>query len=176
MTQSPIGSQPDRDRLRALFDEHYESLCAHARRYVGSDDAAADVVQEVFARVWERRSARALEEIERSYLYRAARNEALNRQERARSRREGRQGPDAPRPAPAPTPEDDFERRRLARKVDEAIEALPPRCREIFLLVRRDGLTYREAAEALDLSTSTVDTQMGRALARLRDRLSDWLD
>lgn len=175
MTESPTGSEGHRERLRSLFEEHYAELCSQARRYVGSDEAAVDVVQEIFARVWERRSERPPDEIERAYLYRAVRNEALNRRERRRSRDEHRQRPGVPRPA-SPTPEDDLERRRLVREVEEAIEALPPRCREIFLLVRRDGLTYREAAEALELSPSTVDTQMGRALKRLRDELDDWLD
>lgn len=174
--QPDDGPEDDRARLRVLFTRHHTELCTFARRYVDSDDAARDLVQEIFFRVWRLRHDRSLASIERAYLYRAVRNEALNRTERRRSRREAL---DAVRPRTRKSmtgPEEDFERRRMRERVREAVAALPPRCREIFLLVRHDGLTYREAADTLDLSPSTIDTQMGRALKKLRDHLAGVLD
>jgi RNA polymerase sigma-70 factor (ECF subfamily) len=55
--------------------------------------------------------------------------------------------------------------------VQEAINRLPPRCREIFLLSRDGGLTYAEIARSLEISVKTVETQMGRALKALRASL-----
>lgn len=167
----------DRERreLRRLFDARYAELCRFARRYVHSDAAAVDVVQEVFARLWERRDRRPLSDIRPAYLYRAVRNRALNRIEKAESRDEALQSLSPVASGRIPGPDDRLQSERLRRRVEAAIEALPPRCREIFLLVRRDGLTYSETADALDLSESTVDTQMGRALSRLREELADLL-
>lgn len=167
---SPSGAA---GRLRGLFESHYEQLCRFARRYVSSSAAARDVVQEVFARVWERRRTKPLEEVRRPYLYRAVRNEAVNRRDRAGSRREMLETHVEGSETTARTPAEDFDQRRLRRRLSAAIEELPPRTREVFLLVRRDGLSYREAAEALDISASTVDTQMGRALEKLRASLGD---
>lgn len=171
-----VDAEGDRARLRDLFVDHYEELCGFARRYVESDDSARDVVQEIFYRVWRLRHDRPLASIERAYLYRAVRNEALNRVERHRSRSESLESVRPRVQGAPPGPEEDFERRRVEERVREAVEALPPRCREVFLLVRHDGLTYREAARALDLSPSTIDTQMGRALKELRRRLDGLLD
>lgn len=174
METGPDAPREAERRLHGLFEKHYGELLGFALRYVDSEDTAADVVQEVFVRVWSRRSDRRLVDVSRAYLFRAVRNEALNRQtadERRRERWSFSTGERRP-----PTPEDELQDRELAREVERAIADLPPRCREIFLLVRDDGLTYREAAEVLDLSESTVATQMGRALQRLRHRLADWLD
>lgn len=160
--------------LRRLFEEHHGELCTFACRYLTSDDAAADVVQEVFVRVWSRRSERRLDDISRAYLYRAVRNEALNRRKARERRSAGESG--LLRRRQSSSPDEELRERELAADLERAISELPPRCREIFLLVREDGLTYRETADVLDLSESTVATQMGRALRKLRRKLSDWLD
>jgi RNA polymerase sigma factor (sigma-70 family) len=59
----------------------------------------------------------------------------------------------------------------VAVAVQAAINRLPPRCREIFLLSRDGGLTYAEIARSLEISVKTVETQMGRALKSLRASL-----
>jgi RNA polymerase sigma-70 factor (ECF subfamily) len=48
-----------------------------------------------------------------------------------------------------------------------AVEALPPRCKMIFKLVREDGLKYREIAEILNISVNTIDAQMAIAVKKL---------
>lgn len=172
-TGNPTGR--DRELLRELFDAHYRRLCRFARRYLDSDPEAADTVQDVFVRVWVRRDRRPLAEIRPPYLFQAVRNEALNRVEADRSQEEALRSVSADSSGGPSGPEGRMRRKEIRRRIREAIEELPPRRREIFLMVRRDGLTYRETAEALDLSKSTVDTQMGRALRDLRDDLSDLL-
>lgn len=58
--------------------------------------------------------------------------------------------------------------REQSAAVAKALDDLPPRCRQVFLLVRREGLTYAETAEALGIAVKTVEAQMGKALRRLR--------
>lgn len=55
-----------------------------------------------------------------------------------------------------------------------AIEQLPERCREIFLMSKRDGMTYREIAEELCLSEKTVEHQISKALKTLRGKKGDF--
>ncbi|MBE9468463.1 MAG: sigma-70 family RNA polymerase sigma factor [Bacteroidetes bacterium] len=60
----------------------------------------------------------------------------------------------------------------VQQKIDEAIENLPPKCKEIFLLSRKNELTYTQIANELDITRKTVENQMGIALKKLRDKLS----
>lgn len=55
----------------------------------------------------------------------------------------------------------------IEKDLAEALKNLPDQCREIFILCRFDGLTYAETAQTLNLSVSTVKTQMGRAMEKL---------
>ncbi len=63
----------------------------------------------------------------------------------------------------------------LAAAAQRAIDELPERCRLIFLMSRREGLTYAEIAHALDVAVSTVETQISRALKHLRTRLGPYM-
>jgi RNA polymerase sigma-70 factor (ECF subfamily) len=63
----------------------------------------------------------------------------------------------------------------LATAIQAAVEGLPPRCREVFVLLRTQALTYAEVAVILGISPKTVEVHMTRALAVLRARLGPWL-
>jgi hypothetical protein len=71
--------------------------------------------------------------------------------------------------------EGDCDAEELRKTIQRGIDELPPRCRQIFLLNRRSGLTYQEIAGYLGVSINTVNTQMGRALQSLRNSLSDYI-
>jgi RNA polymerase sigma-70 factor, ECF subfamily len=66
--------------------------------------------------------------------------------------------------------------RELADAIERAISELPRRCRETFLLVRQQHLSYLEAAEVLGISVKGVEMNMVRALATLRRQLASWRD
>ena len=63
----------------------------------------------------------------------------------------------------------------IAAIVAEAINHLPTRCREVFMLCRMEGKTYKEAAEILSISNKTVENQMTIALKKLKAELKDYL-
>jgi RNA polymerase sigma-70 factor (ECF subfamily) len=64
----------------------------------------------------------------------------------------------------------------LAQKIEESIESLPEKRKQIFKLSRDEGLKYKEIAERLGLSVKTVEAQMGLALKQLREKLKDYKD
>ena len=159
----------------AAFEAYYVELCEYVLRFVGSAEAAQDLVQDLFLRLWDSRGPRDATRLTRPYLYVAARNRAL-KYLRHRSvvaawiaRAACEETP------PSDTPEDLCLRDELGEAVQQAIAELPARCRAIFVLRRREQLSYREIATRLGISLGTVKSQMWRATLRLRDRLAPYL-
>lgn len=162
-----------RERIAALFREHYTGLCGFVTRYVKSRDIAEEVVQEVFLRVWEQSEAPAAILPTRAYLYAAARNQALTilRHERVVDRHVRRQtSPGTPVPTHPPA-NASVELDELTRVARRAIASLPERSRIVFQLSRDQGMTYAEIATVLGISVKTVEGTMMRALKKLRSAL-----
>lgn len=156
----------DETAFERLFRAWYGRLADHAHRITRDADRAEDAVQEVFVALWKGRERLPDAAALGGYLHRAVRNRALNQ---LRATRGDRVDPDGLAAlAIAPTAVPDLEAEELARAMVAALEALPPRTREVFLLSREQQLTYREIAETLEISIKTVETLMGRALRELR--------
>lgn len=150
-------------------------LVGFVARYVRSQAVGEEIVQDLFLKLWIGREGLPSVDSPKAYLYRAARNAALNHMrreglERGWAERSGRDEPAFVAPAP-----DVADEEALAAAVRAAIDALPTRCRLIFTMSRDDRLTYAEIAGALGLSVKTVETQMGRALKALRAALASHL-
>ena len=64
----------------------------------------------------------------------------------------------------------------LLARINKAIEALPPRCKMVFKLVREDGLSYKEVGEILNISPKTVDAQMVIAVKQVGEKLKPDLE
>lgn len=163
----------DERALEAVFRQHYAGMASFVQRYVRSADLAEELVQDVFLKLWSKREHLADIETLRTYLFRAARNTALNYLRRVKLERRWREEQAAADDPPtAYAADEETSEQEVAAAVQAAIDRLPPRCREIFLLSRDGGLTYAEIARSLEISVKTVETQMGRALKSLRTSLS----
>jgi RNA polymerase sigma-70 factor (ECF subfamily) len=159
----------DEGALDALVDRYYAGLVTYAEQLLGSD-AADDLVQELFIRLWRRREAWGLRGSLRIYLYSAVRNAAHNARaaQRSRSKAEASAAPlyDALQRAAIPTPPETLEFRELMAIVARTVSALPGRSREVYLLART-GLNSTEIGSVLGIAPSTVRTLLGRAIAAL---------
>lgn len=160
----------DRSAMDELLQQFWEPLVAYAQEIVSGRDQAEDVVQEVILRIWERRSDWAPTDRLQAFLYRATRNEALNQSRNGKTRRRFLKRITRIRQT-VPDPSELSEEATLARQVRLAIDDLPPRRREIFILARFHGQSHREIAEILDISPQTVSNQMSSALSQLRTAL-----
>lgn len=159
----------DEAAFEALFRAFAPGLCALAARYVGSRAVAEELVQDLFLDLWTRRAHLVVERSVVSYLQTAMRNRALNHlrhERRVVAPLPDETRPDAP-DAAAPGESELLD----ALELQDAIEHLPARCRLIFTLSRQQDMSYGEIASSLGLSIKTVETQMGRALRSLRERL-----
>jgi RNA polymerase sigma-70 factor (ECF subfamily) len=161
--------------LDALLERYWSPLFAYALHRTGSRDLAADIAQDAFCRLWERRSVWVSVGSVRGLLFRLARNTAVSdhRRNRARDRASSgfaelylERGPSA---LPA-------ERAELRAALTTAIAQLPARRREVFQLRMLDDLSYDEIAEVMGTSRQTVANQLSRALASLRTALAHLLD
>jgi RNA polymerase sigma-70 factor, ECF subfamily len=159
----------------ALLDRFWEPLVRYAHQLLGSQDAAEDVAQEAFVRLWAKRAALKADTSPRAYLYRLVHNLAIDelRMREVRGRR-GRLS--QPEPLYPPTPAQVTEADELAEVAAEAIQALPSRRRDVFVLGHFHDMSYREIAEALDITPRTVANHMTLALRDLRHALRPYLE
>lgn len=165
----------DVDALDALIQRYWSPLVAYVTRLGSTSDAAEDMVQQTFARLWERRTTWRATGSVRGLLYRIAHNLAVSehRAERARSRADSHGAEDVTRPV---SPLDALEHAELGDALNAAIRMLPPRRREVFILRCVHELSYREIAGIMRTSPQTVANQLSRALATLRTVLRPLLD
>ena len=164
----------DESAFDTVFRTHYAHLVRMAESVVREHALAEEVAQEVMLELWRRRETLQVEQTFRAYLLRSTRNRALNhvRHQRIVAREAAIAAIDAPS---APSAEDEVLGTELEQAVRAAIDGLPKKCREVFLLSRDQGLKYAEIAVALEISVKTVEKRMGQALAELRQRLDQWL-
>src|SRR2546429_7766027 len=162
-----------RDPSRAwesAFATHYCGLCDYVLRFVGSADAAQDLVQDLFLHLWDTRGPRDAVRLTQGYLYVAARNRALKylRHRRVAEAWIDRAAREAGPSRTGGSPEDRYIQGELDRAVQHAIAGLPDRCREIFLLRRPQQHSYPEIAASLHLALGPAKSHMRRATVRLR--------
>jgi RNA polymerase sigma-70 factor, ECF subfamily len=170
----------DEASFEALFRLYSKRLFLFAERMVRSREVAEDLVADVFVRIWERRAEWELRGSMKSYLYTATRNRALTHLEQQRvwdrahrdARAEGRP-PGLGRPPPAADVA--LHDRELGEAIAAAIERLPERTREAFVLHRQHGLSYAEVAQTMGIAPRTVEVLIRRALKALRAHLGHLL-
>ncbi len=158
--------------LEGLFRLHYRALCGAAFGYLKDTAQAEDLVQELFAKLWQERDTLEFKVSPKAYLFAAVRNRCLNALAAGKRMRPLNEELDR-------LPEEDVkgeeEHAERSARVLAAIEGLPPERRRIFRMSRNEGLKYQQIAERLGLSVKTVENQMGHALKTLRQELADLL-
>lgn len=163
------------ESLAGLMRLHWGGLLRFAVRMLEDRDRAEDVVQEAFVRLWRRRKTWERSDSVRPVLYRIVRNQALNEQRRVRNFRDWAKRFPPSKRDPSPSPLQAAVAEDLRGLVREAVDALPERRREIFLLVRFHQMSYKEVGAALDISPQTVANQMTQAMKDLREVLEPHL-
>jgi RNA polymerase sigma-70 factor (ECF subfamily) len=148
--------------INALFNEIYPSLFRYCHRLTADMDIAEDVAQETFVRLLDRKP-KGPEQGQRAWMFRVATN--LIRDSARQEANRGRILAGSIPPDPAPGPDTEMDRIEAIREVRKSLEQLSPRDREILLL-RHEGLSYKEIAEVMDMSFTSVGTILARALRR----------
>lgn len=170
--QASLGNH---DAFEKIFLRFYGPLCKFAWRFLNSRHIAEEVVQDAFLSMWESRETLDSGQNIKSYLYQAVRNRALNYIKHEKVAERHNREITWINPEPATQIHSLDEESEFVRQVQQAISHLPEGARQIYKLSRKDGLTYQEIAEVLDISPKTVESQMSRALKMLRNTLSKFI-
>jgi len=166
--QNRIACDDDQYAYKALFTELYAYLYQFAFSYVKSKPLAEEILSDIFIKIWERRKD--LDKIDnlKVYLYVATRNTALNYS--AKQKRNNESAIDesiGEIKSLYLDPEQLMITAEMMIRIQSAINALPPKCKLVFKLVKEDGLKYREVAEIMNISLKTVENQLAIALRKI---------
>lgn len=170
-TREKILSKP---HFEKVFRSCYPDMCSYANNFLKDADASEEVVQEVFFKLWINRESIIINTSIESYLFRAVRNASLNVLKHIRIKEEYKQYHQTTLKATNHT-EEALMAGELQTKIKKAIDQLPPERKKVFMLSRYEGLKYKEIAQELNISVSTVENQMVQALKFLREELKEYL-
>ena len=163
----------DEQCMRMLFDRYYHALCTYALKYLPSLSDAEDTVQNVFISLWENKKGQRFEGSLRAYLFGAVTKAALKLQQR-----QGRfvfndieMHVNQLLDEMIAFNEEEAESRKM--KLQQEVDSLPPKSKEIFTAIVLENLSYKQTAEKYHVSVNTVKTLYALALRKLRDNLGD---
>jgi len=165
----------DEEKFKELFLKYYQGLCNFAYNYLGSTHLSEEVVQEVFANFWEKKKDICHDANLKSYLYTSVRNRALDLLDKQETERKYISKFVLVKEMRGKEKVNYQEDSEFVNQVKKAVNNLPERARMIYMLSRKEGLTYKEIAKTLDISIKTVESQMVRALKILRKQLVKYL-
>ena len=163
----------DEQAFEILFNAFYPSLCHYAFQFIGEEETAEEITQDIFVKLWEKRFSLDIETSVKNYLFRSVKNRCLNLIQHNKVKNQ-HAGQIMERAVQELNPSQYFLEPGLAEKIEAAINSLPEKRQEIFRLSREEGLKYKEIAEKLNISVKTVEAQMGLALKFLRKQLKEY--
>ena len=157
--------------FRGFYDLTYDRLFRIAYYYVKREEWAQEIVLDVFMRLWDQRKK--LPEINNieDYCFILTKNASLNYLEKEPKHMPQSSGQLSESTSHTDSPEETLISDELFARYVKALDRLPERCREIFVMSKLKGMKYREIAGALGISQNTVEGQMAIALKKLREEL-----
>ncbi len=157
--------------LEELFNYYYPRLYNFSKSFLKIEDGIDDLLQEVFVKIWQTRKNIGSTATFNSYIFTITRNMLLNE---LRSRLNNKKIKDKLQILSVAEEYSLFSEiayNDLQEKIDLAIEELPVRQKEIFTLSRKDGLSHKEIAEKLEISTKTVEYHIAQSTSFLKQKL-----
>ena len=161
--------------FRIVYDYYYNRLFRQALYYLNNNpDCAQEVVSDVFIAIWQGRKALKNVANPDAYFFIALKHAAARYVEKNFKQNHELLTENLPDINTADNKSDDeIIEKELQEKYKEALSNLPPRCAEVFRLVREEKKKYSEVAEILGISPKTVDNQMNKAVKLLYEKLKD---
>ena len=159
----------DEEALRMLYRHFYKALIAFACQMVDDVPVAEEIVQDAFCRLWQLRNTFKNENTLKAYLYNMVRNASIShlRHMQVENRRIAEFGREYRLMNPKDESEMEMHREELMRQLLLAIEELPPKQRQLFLMAVK-GMTGEEIAREMNISIDGVKKQRQRGIAKLR--------
>lgn len=155
--------------FKEFFNNEYANACRYANSYLNDYQLAEDAVQEVFIKLWEQKRDIISSSGARFYLITSVKNKCISV---LRAKGDAlvfpESAPEAGQDSMVIPMQHKEHMEEQKRKIEAALNHLPPACKEVFLLIKLYDMSYKQAAEHLDISVKTIENQMGKALKIFR--------
>ena len=155
--------------FKQLFDKYFDTIRSFIFYRCGDTDAASDMEQDVFMKVWEKREQLDSFNI-KSLLYKIANDMVISNYRKSSTRMDYENSMTIQNDSPL-SPEEELNFEELTSTYAKALEKMPETQRVVFLMSRNDELKYHEIAGCLDISVKAVEKRMSAALQFLRTEL-----
>ncbi|MDO5978107.1 RNA polymerase sigma factor [Flavivirga spongiicola] len=154
--------------FKLIFQKFYKPLLTYTKTFTYDEDKAKDIVQEAFIILWNKRKDLLENSSLKNYLFTLAYRLYIDQYRKDKFRNKVL---DELKTSALKTRvhDDEKEGQKRLKKLLKLVQDLPPRCKEILLLSKRDGLKYKEIAQKLDISQKTVESQIRIAFQKIRD-------
>lgn len=156
------------EHFEIFFKGHYQALCSYAFNFLKDDESSEDIVQDVFIKVWEQRKDLIGRDELKFYLFTAVRNNCLTYLKKHKKKFQVELRDEDVFDEISIRLDDADVDQEPKELIAKAMEQLPPKCREVFMLSRLSNQTYQQIADSLGLSVKTVENQMGKAIKILK--------
>ncbi len=170
-----ISEEDSHSSFQIIYNHYYHKLFRQALSYFTDPDIAQEIVSDIFVSLWQARSVLNKVKNPDAYLFIALKNARAKYVARNYNERNELLLEQLPETNSVTDAEIDLIHTELQKKYLDAVNNLPPRCAEVFRLVREEKKKYAEVAEQLQISTKTVDNQMTKAVKLLYAELKDHL-
>ena len=164
-------AEGDKDAFRFFFEKYYPDLCNLVNLYLHDSMMSEEIVQDIFIYLWEKKDTLKINSSVKSYLLRASKNRSMNYIRNEKTKLAIHNKLTETDYNSYEMPDSVLDANQLRDIINAAIDSLPERCREVYILGKEKNLSYEEISGELGITVKTVEVQMGKALKRLREQL-----
>ncbi len=159
--------------FKTLFEKYYLFLVQISMKQCGDESIGKDASQDVFVDLWKRKEQIDLSHSIQAYLRKAVVFKTIDYIRKKKNKVHFLDPTDLSIPVYS---QDSLEYNDLTSIINKAVESLPPRCRQIFILSRHEQMSHKEIATELNISTKTIENQITRALKHLHLVVTPYLN
>lgn len=159
----------DRKTFEMIFETYWDPLFLHALKKTGNAHEAEDLVQDIFLDLWNKRAQLSIHTNLEAYLFTAVKYKFYNAVRNKKIIIESFDGKEND----LGIQDDDMDFEEMYEKIQDTVEKLPVRCREVFKLSRYELLSSKEIAHRLGLSPQTVNNRISQSLTIIKREMKE---
>lgn len=161
----------NKEAFKILFEKYYPDLCNLVNLYLQNSTVSEEIVQDLFIYLWEKREKIKIETSLKAYLLQAAKYKSLNYIRNEKNKNLILNEITDREKVSLEMPDRAMDANQLREIIENSINSLPERCRQVYIMGKERNMTYKEISEEMGISVKTVEVQMGNALKKLREQL-----
>jgi RNA polymerase sigma-70 factor (ECF subfamily) len=174
--QNKIALHRDMQAYQQLYKILHKPLIRFATSMIDSKEVAEEIFSDLMLKIWHMEEKLAAIENLNVYLFRSIRNASLNYLQKNNRVRLVELNDGVNDKAGTGFLQDEVLRNEFQSHLLHAVEALPPRCKMVYLLIKEEGMTYRQVSDVLGITVNTIEGHMTVALKRITQCLRTYLN